>query len=289
MGDVNDGSSQNFDLVQNLITLVENVDDSCPVIIYKHGGYKLVVCSNDTWGQNDQANQADEKPFSHSAHLEAADVPDSQEPLIPGSPGHTHVQKMKCHSSKFSLCHLLRIYFNKMRGTGQSPPKRDGIFEILLCFCASFTSIAILSAIDFYFLLSTKFTTIIPAFAAMAVLLFTDTGSKLALAQPRNVFFGHVLSAVIGLTCQTVIGQDMMWLSAPLSVAVTIAVMSLTHTVHPAAGATALACIYGGPRVTGAGWWFVLVTVAGGSIVMILFAMFMNNLSPRRRYPLYWH
>jgi hypothetical protein len=29
--------------------------------------------------------------------------------------------------------------------------------------------------------------------------------------------------------------------------------------------------------------------VAGGSIVMILFAMFMNNLSPRRRYPLYWH
>lgn len=218
----------------------------------------------------------------------ALEKPTISNDRVPTAAMNGHVPHEKARLDK-KLERYLRLYFSKMLGTNQKRPPRDSIKEIVLCFFESFISIAILAAIDFYFLLDTQFTSIIPAFAAMAVILFTEIGSKGVLAQPRNAFFGHVLSAIVGVAFRTLSSPELMWLSAPLAVAITIALMSLTHTVHPAAGATALACVYGGPRITDSGWWFVLMPVTAGSIFILIVTLLMNNLSPRRRYPQYWY
>jgi CBS domain-containing membrane protein len=63
--------------------------------------------------------------------------------------------------------------------------------------------------------------------------------------------------------------------------------MNITRTVHPPAGAVALTAIVGGPGIVNMGFGFV-ATSAGGSLLMILFALLANNLMPDRQYPQYW-
>lgn len=179
-------------------------------------------------------------------------------------------------------------YLLKMVGTDQRPPPRDGIQEIGLCIIGSFSCLLILGALDQFLLRPMGYILLLPAFAAMAVVVFTKSGSMGALAQPPNVIFGHLASAVIGVTCHVAFGTDFRWISGPIAVCITIAFMSLTGTAHPAAGATALAAIYGGEQCTRLGYWFVLVPVFLGTMITVIMALLVNNLSPRRRYPLYW-
>jgi CBS-domain-containing membrane protein len=71
------------------------------------------------------------------------------------------------------------------------------------------------------------------------VLLYGSIESP--LSQPRNCFFGHVLSAVIGV-CITQLFQlspqfdNLRWLAGSLSMAVALVVMQCTGTVHPPGG-----------------------------------------------------
>ncbi|HEY8580470.1 MAG TPA: HPP family protein, partial [Beijerinckiaceae bacterium] len=57
-------------------------------------------------------------------------------------------------------------------------------------------------------------------------------------ARPRNVFFGHLISALAGLFVVAVAG-DSAWLAAP-AVGLAIAAMQATDTMHPPAGINAL-------------------------------------------------
>jgi hypothetical protein len=61
-------------------------------------------------------------------------------------------------------------------------------------------------------------------------------------------------------------------------------VMSVTKTVHPPAGATALMAATL-PEVTVLGWWFLPIMLLG-SMLMLVSALIINNVF--RRYPVYW-
>lgn len=120
---------------------------------------------------------------------------------------------------------------------------------------------------------------LIGSFGASAVLLFGATDSP--LSQPRNLVGGHLVSAVVAVIVVAILG------STPVSMAVgvglAIFVMNLTHTTHPPGGATALIGIQGvvGPE-------FILWPVLAGALILLLTAIFTNNVVYHRSYPKHW-
>ena len=81
---------------------------------------------------------------------------------------------------------------------------------------------------------------LIGSFAATAVLVYG--APEAPLSQPRNVIGGHGLCAFVGVCVYklSIAWSFGFWLSAPLSVSISIMAMHLTKTLHPPGGATAM-------------------------------------------------
>ena len=116
---------------------------------------------------------------------------------------------------------------------------------------------------------------LIPPFGATMVLVMAVHESP--LAQPKNIFFGHILSAASGVLIYSILGMS--FLTIGLAVAVSVWAMMVTKTVHPPAGANPIIVIMGGKGLS-----FVLLPVATGAIIIILFAIIFNKLL-KRNYP----
>lgn len=139
--------------------------------------------------------------------------------------------------------------------------------------------------------------TIITSFGASAVLLFGVVESP--VAQPRNFVLGHFLSALVG-TCITrlfVLNRQYQgyldnthfhpstFINGGVSMATSLLVMLMTGTAHPPAGATGLNAAVQSEVVSLS--WRYLPTIIASSLIMLGWALFINNLG-RRRYPLHW-
>jgi CBS-domain-containing membrane protein len=175
-------------------------------------------------------------------------------------------------------------FLNKMKGTTESPPA-VGLLEILWSWVGAFLGIAAVAIINDRVLRGTDLVMIIGSFGASAVLIYGAIRSP--LAQPRNLVGGHVLSAIIGVTCFKLFGNHL-WLAAALAVATAIALMHATKTLHPPGGATALIAVIGSDKIHGLGYHYVLVPAGAGAIIMLIIALIINNLSKSRRYPEFW-
>jgi CBS-domain-containing membrane protein len=97
------------------------------------------------------------------------------------------------------------------------------------------------------------------------------------LAEPKNIFLGHTLSALIGVIIFSLMGSS--FFSLGVAVGLAVFVMATFDSIHPPAGANPIIAILGGKSLL-----FVLMPVALGSIVIILFALFYNKLLGRQ-YP----
>jgi CBS-domain-containing membrane protein len=131
-------------------------------------------------------------------------------------------------------------------------------------------------------LLVTKFAghpLLIGSFGASAVLLFGASESP--LAQPRNLVGGHVFSSLVAVSLVALCGSGP--LSISLAVGLSILVMYLTRTIHPPGGATALIGVQGH-----AGPYFILVPVLAGALILLVVALFTNNVVHHRQYPKNW-
>ena len=113
---------------------------------------------------------------------------------------------------------------------------------------------------------------LIPSFGATLVLVMSVYESP--LAQPKNIFFGHVLSGLSGLIIITLIGSNIYCLG--LGVGLAIYIMMITNTVHPPAGGNPLIVILGDQTLS-----FILIPLAAGSVVIILFAIIYNKIFGR--------
>ncbi len=179
---------------------------------------------------------------------------------------------------------MIGNFFRKMTGTTQSPP-RVGLVEIGWSWLGAFLGIGAVAYINYGILDRTPFVLLIGSFGASAVLIYGAIKSP--LAQPRNLLGGHLLSALIGVTAFKLLAPHI-WLAAALAVATAIAVMHATKTLHPPGGATALIAVMGGKNIHELGYWYVLIPVGAGTLVLLLVALLVNNLAPRRRYPEFW-
>ncbi|EYE94740.1 HPP family protein [Aspergillus ruber CBS 135680] len=126
---------------------------------------------------------------------------------------------------------------------------------------------------------------IIASMGAAAVLQFALIDSP--FAQPRNAILSQVIASVIGVGIAKLFALNphaaaLPELSAPLACAIVTAVMILTNTSHPPAGATAVLAVTEG---TGMGWWLIPVVILE-STLMVAVACVINNI--QRRYPAYW-
>jgi CBS-domain-containing membrane protein len=97
------------------------------------------------------------------------------------------------------------------------------------------------------------------------------------LAEPKNIFLGHTLSALSGVIIFSLMGSS--FFSLGVAVGLSVFVMATFDSIHPPAGANPIIAILGGKS-----FLFVLMPVALGSIVIILFALFYNKLLGRE-YP----
>lgn len=78
--------------------------------------------------------------------------------------------------------------------------------------------------------------------------------------------------------------EDLRWVAGALSVGITSAVMGLTNTVHPPAGATALLAATS-EDITNLGW-FLIPLIILGNVLMLGVACVLNNI--QRQFPMYW-
>ncbi|KAI5970723.1 hypothetical protein CANMA_000142 [Candida margitis] len=128
---------------------------------------------------------------------------------------------------------------------------------------------------------------ILASYGATAILCFN--ASQVPLAQPRNIFFGHFISSVIGMSIQKLFslshgGRSNYWASGALSVAISSVVMAITNTIHPPAGASALLPSID-EQVRQMSWWFLPVQLVS-SVLIITVALITGNIV--RTYPVYW-
>lgn len=123
---------------------------------------------------------------------------------------------------------------------------------------------------------------LIGSFGASCVLVYGVIQSP--LAQPRNLIGGHIVSAIIGVSMQKLL-PDMIWLSAPLAVSLSIVFMQITKTLHPPGGATALIAVTGSPQIKALGYEYVLNPVLSGATILLVAALIFNNITKNRQYP----
>uniref|UniRef100_A0A7S0VHV0 HPP transmembrane region domain-containing protein n=1 Tax=Hemiselmis tepida TaxID=464990 RepID=A0A7S0VHV0_9CRYP len=192
------------------------------------------------------------------------------------------------------LSSFLANFFNKMRGQKASAPRPNSAEFCLVTFVGCFTSLLALSAIDNalrpHIFSDEQMPLLVGSFGALATLVFA--APVVPLAQPRIVVGGHIISAIVGISMgyltsdrdSAILPQ---WVANALAPAVAITLMAATGMTHPPAGACTLIYI-SNASIKSLGWLFILVPVITGSLVMLGIALFVNNLSKHRKYPLFW-
>jgi CBS-domain-containing membrane protein len=175
-------------------------------------------------------------------------------------------------------------YFLKMKGTAKSPP-RVSFSEIVWSWIGAFIGIAAVSYANFNIIEDTDLVMVIGSFGASAVLIYGAINSP--LAQPRNLVGGHILSAIIGVTCYKIFPSQM-WLASSLAVATAIALMHATKTLHPPGGATALIAVIGSSKIHSLSYLYAIIPAGVGAVIMLVVALLVNNIPKTRKYPDFW-
>lgn len=167
------------------------------------------------------------------------------------------------------------VYFSKMKGQGKSPLK-VATRTALIGFAGGFITIGLLTWLTH---LSLSLWLMAP-FGASCVLAFGVWDSP--LSQPRNIVGGHFISSFVGVALSQLFGSNI-WVLA-LGVGLAIALMHLTRTTHPPAGADPLVAI-----MDGSGWMFLVTPVLAGTVIIVAVALLVNNLDKKRAYPTFWY
>ena len=158
--------------------------------------------------------------------------------------------------------------------------------EHFWAFVGSFIGIGLIAYLQSQTLRHSDVIFLIGSFGASSVLVYGVIQSP--LAQPRNLIGGHLVSAIIGVTVQK-FAPDILWITAPLAVSLSIVLMQITKTLHPPGGATALIAVTGSAELKNIGYWYVISPVLVGSLILLVIALFFNNITSNRQYPVHKH
>ena len=167
-------------------------------------------------------------------------------------------------------------YLFKMKGHKRTTPLvSPAPLDVILTWLGAFLGITAITLLAHQYALP-----VVASFGASAVLIYGVPDAP--LSQPRNVIFGHTLSASAGVATFMMFGLT--WWSPALGTALALVVMLLTKTTHPPGGATALFAV-----LSQAHAMYILTPILVGAVILVVIGLLVNNLSPNRHYPRYWY
>ena len=118
---------------------------------------------------------------------------------------------------------------------------------------------------------------LIASFGSTMVLLYGYPESP--FAQPKNIFFGHLLTAIVGVFFLNLIPLPL-YILIPISVGVGVGLMILLNVTHPPAGGNPIIVIMGSVSLD-----YIISPVITGSVIIIFFGVVLNRLILKKKYP----
>ena len=119
---------------------------------------------------------------------------------------------------------------------------------------------------------------LIASFGSSMVLLFGYPESP--FAQPKNIFFGHLLTSLVGIIFLYFIPLPI-YVIIPLAVGFGVGLMILFNVTHPPAGGNPIIVIMGSVSLD-----YIINPIIIGSIIILIFGLILNRLILKKKYPL---
>ena len=116
------------------------------------------------------------------------------------------------------------------------------------------------------------------SFGSSMVLLYGFPESP--FAQPKNVFFGHLVTTLVGIIFVNYIPLPI-YINIALAVGAGIFFMILLNVVHPPAGGNPIIVIIGSVS-----YEYLISPIIFGCILVLLLAVLINKLILKKNYPL---
>ena len=123
----------------------------------------------------------------------------------------------------------------------------------------------------------------------LGVFLIASFGSSMVLlygypenpfAQPKNIFFGHLLTSVVGIVFLFFTALPT-FIVIPLAVGLGVSLMILFKVTHPPAGGNPIIIIIGSVSID-----YLINPIITGSIIIIVFGIVLNRLILKKKYPI---
>ena len=118
---------------------------------------------------------------------------------------------------------------------------------------------------------------LLASFGSSMVLLYGYPESP--FAQPKNVFFGHIITALVGLFFLHFVPLQL-YIIIPLAVGFGVGLMILLNVTHPPAGGNPIIVIIGSVSFD-----YLFSPVMTGSIIIIISAIIFNRFILKKSYP----
>ena len=103
----------------------------------------------------------------------------------------------------------------------------------------------------------------------------------LETAQPKNIFFGHLISILVGIIFNETVGLS--FYSLGLSVGIAVVLMVYFKVMQPPAASNPLVALTMDLSLD-----FILFPVITGTIIIILMSVLINKIILKRNYPKRW-
>ncbi len=171
--------------------------------------------------------------------------------------------------------HLIKL---KQFIFGEIPP-RQSQDEIILSSLGAMIGIGLVTWVSHYFVDAAGLPFVVASMGAAAVLLFAAPHSQ--LTQPWPFVGGHLVSAIVGVTCAQWVPD--LFLASALAVGLAIFVMHELNCLHPPGGAAALVAVIGGDQIQSLGYLYVLIPVSLNVLIMAVAVWLTRLILSKRR------
>jgi len=123
------------------------------------------------------------------------------------------------------------------------------------------------------------------SFGSSVVVVFGYPDNE--FAQPKNVLFGHLLCALIGILFITLfkISQDrsIFFLTLGIAVGISVMLMMALKITHPPAGGNTIVVM-----LTQDSFQFLIFPIMVGAVTIVIGGVIYNHFILKKKYPLKW-